>query len=428
MKKLHKAAAVAAALTMTASMTATSFAATSGAAPKRAASAAVTITFWTSGSNPGLVKITNQFNAANKGKYQIVYRAIPYNNETELVNSALAAHKGPDVMEESLTPSAPYAYEHLEMPIEPILQMGGVNPKNFPASMWNGTQVAGVHYVVPIDGLPTLFFWNKTLFKQAGLNPNQPPRTQAEFVKDARALTNAKKGQWGYVQEPAWPNPFLFPSLLSQFGGKEADPASRKMLFGSQAGLKALTFEYNTIYKWKVSPENASGNENYNLFLSGKNAMVMDGAYQYAPFLQKYGSQLGVSLLPVIGNKQANFLGQNYLWVFRNPSMNAAKEKGIGLYLKFYFDHSMEVAQAATLPVWEPTLKSAAFKKYTALYEESLALNSGVLNPLIPNWGTTSSTYMYQDIDLALTHKMTPAAALKDASQKMQQEMATLLG
>ncbi len=394
----------------------------------RASQAPMVINFWSSGPTQGITTIISNFNKAYKGKYQINFRSFPYTNETEIVNSALSAHRGPDMLEESLTPSAPYAYEGLEMPIEPILQMGKVNPKaGFPSAMWNGTQVKGVHYVVPMAGLPTLFFWNKTLFKQAGLNPNQPPRNQAEFIKDAKALTNAKKGQWGYVQEPAWPNPFLFPSLLAQFGGKEADPVTRKILFNSQAGIKALTFEYNTIYKWKVSPVNASANENYNLFLSGKNAMVMDGAYQYPPFLTKFGKNLGVALLPVIGNKEADFLGQNYLWVFRNPSMTTAKQKGIGLFLKYYYDHSMTLAAGGILPVWVPTLHSKAFLKYPALVQESKALYTGFLNPLIPNWGTTTGTYLYQDINLALLNKLSPQQALTQAAQKMQQEMATLL-
>ena len=427
MNTLHKTVAAAVALTLSVSLAGPSFAATSGA--KRTANPGMVINFWSSGPTQGMVAIIGQFNKMYRGKYDVVFRTFPYSNETEIVNSALAAHKGPDMLEESLTPSAPYAYEHLEMPIEPILHMGGINPDTgFPASMWNGTKVQGIHYAIPVAGLPTLFFWNKTLFKKAGLNPNDPPRNEAQFVHDALALTNAKKGQWGYVQEPAWPNPFLFPSLLSQFGGKEANPATKKILFDTQAGVNALTFEYNTIYKWRVSPVNASANENYNLFITGKNAMVMDGAYQYPPFLKALGKNLGVSLLPVIGRKQANFLGQNYLWVFRNPSMTPAKEKGIGLFLKFYYDHSLEIARAGVLPTWEPTLKSAAFKKIPALNQESLALNSGVLNPLIPNWGTTSSTYLYQYIDLALLHKMTPAAALKNAAQKMQQEMATLIG
>ncbi|GMA58500.1 hypothetical protein GCM10025858_30030 [Alicyclobacillus sacchari] len=67
------------------------------------------------------------------------------------------------------------------------------------------------------------------------------------------------------------------------------------MEFNSQAGVEALQFEWNTIYKWKVSPTNASNNEYVNLFEKGQNAMVMDGAYDYQPFKEALGSNLGVA-------------------------------------------------------------------------------------------------------------------------------------
>ena len=386
-----------------------------------------TIAYWSSGPTQGVQAIVNSFNQQYKGKIQVKFTTFPYNNETEVVNSALSAHRGPDILEESLTPSAPYAYQGLEQPIEPILKMGGINPTtDFPASMWNGTAVKGVHYVIPVGALPTLLFYNKAMFKAAGLNPNQPPTNTSEFIHDAQATTNASKGQWGYVQQPSWPNPFLFPSLLSQFGGKEANANTRQIEFNSSAGVNALTFEYNTIYKYHVSPTNASANEYYNLFVNGKNAMMMDGAYEYPLVSKALGSNLGVALLPVIGTQQANFLGQNYWWVFKNASMNTAKQQAIGTFFKYYYDHSMEIAQNGILPTWEPTLQNPALKSIPGLAIQAQALSSGVLNPLIPNWGTTSSTYLYNQINLALLNKATPSAALSQAATQMQQEVNSL--
>ncbi|WP_431307954.1 extracellular solute-binding protein [Alicyclobacillus sacchari] len=118
---------------------------------------------------------------------------------------------------------------------------------------------------------------------------------QQQFVSYAEKLTNRSRGVWGYVQQPGWPNQFLFPSLIAQFGGSLANPAAKKMEFNSQAGVEALQFEWNTIYKWKVSPTNASNNEYVNLFEKGQNAMVMDGAYDYQPFKEALGSNLGVA-------------------------------------------------------------------------------------------------------------------------------------
>ncbi len=386
------------------------------------------ITFWSSGDTEGVSAIIKAFNTKYHGKYDIKYTQIPYANETEIVNSALSAHRGPDLLEESLTTSAPYAYESVEAPIEPILKMGGINPStDFPVAMWKGKTVNGVHYVAPVDGLPTLLFYNKAMFKAAGLNPNDPPTTKAEFVHDAEVMTNQTSGTWGYVQEPGWPNPFLFPSLLGQFGGKEANPATRKVLIDSSAGQNALQFEWDAIYKYHISPTNASVNEAHDLFIKGKNAMEMTGAYDYPIYKKALGSNLGVALLPVIGTHPANFLGQNYWWVFKTPSLNSTMEKGLGLFMKFYYDHSMQVAQAGIIPTWEPTLHSAAFKAIPGMALQASALSTGVLNPLIPNWGTTSTEYLYAQIDLALLNKETPKKALSIAESKMQKEMATLI-
>ncbi len=383
----------------------------------------INISFWTSGSPAGVTQIVSEFNKAYAGKYQITFRAIPYSNETTVVNSALTAHKAPDIMEESLTFSTPYAVEGLEMPIGPFLKMAGINPKaDFPAPMWDKAAVAGVHYVAPTDGLPTMFYWNKAMFKAAGLNPNKPPRTLAQFVADAKKLTNAKKGVWGYVQEPAWPAPFQFPSFLGQFGGTEANPTTKKMMFNGPAGVKAVQFMWNSIYKWHISPQNASAHESYNLFLQGKNAMMMTGAYDYASTSQKLGKNLGFSTLPVIGKKEADFLGQNYWWVFKNPSLTPAKDQGIADFMKFFYTHSLQLAKAGVLPVWQPTLRSAAFKHIPGDAQQAAALQKGILNPLITGWGTAGS-YLYNNIDEALLNKMPIKEALDKAAQQMEQTL-----
>lgn len=394
------------------------------AMPGPAHAATVTnITFWTSGSTDGVAYIVDQFNKAFADKYHIEFRAIPYANETTVVNSALTAHRGPELMEESLTFSTPYAVEGLEMPILPFLKMAGIDPaKDFPKAMWDGTTVSGVHYVAPTDGLPTMLFWNKALFRKAGLNPNRPPRNEQQFVADAKKLTDAKIGQWGYIQEPAWPAQFFFPSLLGQFGGREANPAKKQMLFDSPAGIKALTFMYDAIYKWHISPRNASPHESYNLFLSGKNAMMMTGAYDFPATLQKLGKNLGFSILPKIGTRQADFLGQNYWWVFRNPGLNPATDRGIATFMKFFYTHSLELAKAGVLPVWQPTLKSKAFREIPGDAAQARALQTGILNPLITGWGTAGA-YLYSNINDALIGKMPIKEALVKAAQEMHQTL-----
>ncbi|KPV43961.1 extracellular solute-binding protein [Alicyclobacillus ferrooxydans] len=392
-------------------------------------SGAIVINFWSSGpAGKGFQSVISNFNKKYKGKYDVVFKAIPYANETELVNSALSAHKQPDILEESLTPSAPYAYEGIEEPIEPLLKSVGINPsKDFPASMWNGTTVNGVHYVAPLDALPTLLYYNKALFKQAGLNPNDPPTTEAQFVSDAEKLTNQSKKQWGFVEQPEF-NTWTFPSLLSQFGGQEANASTRKIEFNSPAGLNALNFLYNTIFKWHVSPEGASPNEYSTLFVKGQNAMSMSGSFNVEAFKSALGNNLGIALLPKVGSQNADFLGQNYWWVFKSPSLNAQKKQGIALFMKYMYDNSMTLAtEDGLFPTWEPAMKNPQFKNEYSMNVQEEAVKYGVLNPLIPNWGTTSTQNLYQTMDESLLGKLAPQAALSQAASSMQQEVNQLV-
>jgi len=53
-------------------------------------------------------------------------------------------------------------------------------------------------YGVPIDTTLHLFVYNKSLFKQAGLNPDNPPKTFDEFIRDAK-LIKEKTGAEGFM-------------------------------------------------------------------------------------------------------------------------------------------------------------------------------------------------------------------------------------
>ena len=391
---------------------------------------AKTITFWSSNTTTSTQKLVDVFNQQNPGHYHVVFTAIPYNNETEIVNSALASHRGPDLLMESIATLATYASLGQVEPIEPYLQRAGINPTtDFPPTMWTDTALKGVHYTAPVDATPTLFFYNKAMFRKAGLNPDQPPTNEAQFIHDAQLLTNASQGQWGYVQQPDWPNQFLYPGILAQFGGKLADAGTRQVLFDNSAGLNALQFEWNCIFKYHVSPTNASANEYYNLFTLGKNAMMIDGAYQYALAQVVLGKDLGVAQVPVIGQKQATFMGEHYWWVFKNSQLNDTKREGIARFMRFYYDHSQDVAQTdGVLPAWEPTIHSSAFQKLPGLTIEAQSLSFAVHNPLIPNWGTTASPqYLFQQIGLALRNRESPVDALHLAKTQTQTEIAAML-
>ena len=90
--------------------------------------------------------------------------------------------------------------------------------------------------------------------------------------------------------------------------------------------------------------------------------------------------------------------------------------------MKFFYDHSIELAKAGVLPVWQPAFTKSAFKNIPGFSVQAAALQAGIMNPLIPGWGTAGS-YLYNAIDGALLNKGTIPQALKKAAQQMEQTL-----
>ena len=88
----------------------------------------------------------------------------------------------------------------------------------------------------PFQRSTVVLYWNKELFKEAGLDPNKPPANWAEMLDYAKKLTKKDAGgkvtQWG-IQVPSSGFPYwLFQGLAIQNGVALANPGKALLLFG----------------------------------------------------------------------------------------------------------------------------------------------------------------------------------------------------
>jgi ABC-type glycerol-3-phosphate transport system substrate-binding protein len=108
------------------------------------------------------------------------------------------------------------------------------------------TALAAVTAGKTLYGLPTVNYTqgliiNRMLFKQAGLNPDDPPTTWAQVAQDAKAITALGHGIYGYGDYSAGNNGgWHFSSEIDAEGGHMVNTAGTAATFDSSQGQAVL--------------------------------------------------------------------------------------------------------------------------------------------------------------------------------------------
>ena len=119
----------------------------------------------------------------------------------------------------------------------------GVRPEDYYVPCWKEACYKGKVYAVPNSTDDRYLYYNKTLFAEAGLDPNRPPRTWKELLDYTVKLT--KKESDGSIRRigfiPNWGNSWLY--LYSwQMGGEFMSPDGRKCTMDNPNSVRSLEY------------------------------------------------------------------------------------------------------------------------------------------------------------------------------------------
>ena len=127
----------------------------------------------------------------------------------------------------------------------------------YPAFMAN-SRTGGKTWGIPFQRSTIVLYWNKEMFKDAGLDPNRPPATWKEMLEYAQKLTKRDASgnvtQWG-VQIPSSGFPYwLFQGLTTPNGVELMNAAGTETYFDKPEVVDALAFWVDLGRKHKVMP------------------------------------------------------------------------------------------------------------------------------------------------------------------------------
>ncbi|MGK6314422.1 extracellular solute-binding protein [Neorhizobium sp. DT-125] len=222
-------------------------------------------------------------------------------------------------------------------------------------------------------GLPTAvrslaLFYNKKLFTEAGLDPNNPPKTLDEYVAAAEKI--AKHDASGNLtvagstldmggQDHQWWREVL----IRQFGGTPYTDNDTKVAYDSEAGIKALQFYTSLQLEKKIG---AAGfmDEGQAAFRGGKAGMTIDGTFRLGAFGSIKDFEWGVTELPA--NNEG--LRSNYASYFANGI--SAKTTGEELEASKKFLAYLTSPEA--MAIWLKTVGELPARRSAALTEANL--------------------------------------------------------
>jgi ABC-type glycerol-3-phosphate transport system substrate-binding protein len=261
---------------------------------------------WTRHEGDAMVKVVEAFNAS-QDRIRVRYFVTSDIGQKSLI--AIAGGDPPDLIGLYAFNVPPYAEAGAILPLDELAPKFGVRLENYAQGVRGVMQHA-------VDGVKdrwwasvntagsVALYYNRSLFKSAGLDPDRPPRTIAELDEAHRKLVkvNGKDEleRVGFLhREPGWWS-WLW---AYHFDGRIYDPASDRSLVASPENVRAM--EWMQGYARDLGVDRVKkfqeGFGNYftpeNPFLTGKVAMIVQGPW-IANLIQAFKPDMDYGVAP----------------------------------------------------------------------------------------------------------------------------------
>jgi multiple sugar transport system substrate-binding protein len=384
-----------------------------------AASGSVTeVTFWADWSGdrqPAVEQMVSDFNASHPNIH--VTYVVVEDPVTKFLTASTSG-QAPDVMIWDRNGTALYAPKGVLEPLDAYMAKDGVTADTFYAEALREMTYDGKVYGLPMTVDSRALFYNKTLFKEAGIT--NPPTNWDELEADAVKLTKWD-GDKLKVSGFSLSDAGLFSMYLMQAGGKLLTDDGTKTAFNSDQGLSVLNYWNKLINQDKVYQigfESGLG-EGTDAFVTGQVAMMYSGPWALSTY-EKYGDKLdfGIVAAPAGPNGDTGSVMGGFGMIIPSASKN---KEAAWEFIKWWnadADNALKFAKLswnipANLkaiqdpyfqedPFWKPILDTLAFAK---------------IRPTVTGYSMMEANALVPKLQLFLEGKLSAADALAQAQE-----------
>jgi multiple sugar transport system substrate-binding protein len=237
---------------------------------------------WTGFEEQAMRNVVNAFNA-RQSRIHVNYLSVSQVNQKMLL--ATAGGNPPDVAGIWDFDVVTFSDYNALRSLDDLCRQDGIGPEDYLPAYWNLCTNHGRIFALPTTPASVALHWNRKMFREAGLDPNKPPKTIEELDAMAEKLTKrdgtGKITQMGFLPaEPGWWNW----GWGYFFGGQLWDGKGRATVVTPE-NLRAFRWVKGYVDRYQAESLSVfqSGFGNFsspqNAFLSGQVAMVLQGVW-----------------------------------------------------------------------------------------------------------------------------------------------------
>lgn len=290
----------------------------------------------------------------------------------------------------------------------------------------------GVYLALPCNKSFPVLYYNKDLFRAAGLDPEKPPATWAEFAACGRKLTLDTNGdgrpeQWGFSFAV---DPWIFLCMVLQNGGAFLSADGKTSHFDEPPAIEAMQFWIDATRGPDRFAFHTTEFEPQNEYVAGKVAMVLSTSVSKSFMKPLIRFDMGIAPMPQ-GRRKASIMAGTNVGIFRKAP--PALQRAAFEFLEFFSNTENTTYWAIKtnyIPVRRSAVASKVWREWVRLDPTAAVpisqMEFASYEPRFPEWADCRKM-LARAMTRALQEGGNAPARLREANREINARLARRL-
>lgn len=274
---------------------------------------------------------------------------LPWNEHEKKILTSILSENPPDVVF-LVTPVAKWATRLALTPLDDLIKRDSFDSSIFFSALWDEMKFKDHIYALPLYSNSYAFFYNKRLFREAGLDPEKPPRTWNEVLEySSKLIKKDSKGnftQMGFI--PTYGNIQTSVIMAWELGAQMLSNDGAKVSLTNKPTLDAFNWIVNFYNQYNLKDISTFvagfGFAEQHGFISEKlGMMILDNSFPDQIKLYNKNLDYGVADIPAFeGHPPVSSTGSWWLAIPRGARNTEAAWE----FMKFAVQKNIQLTEA----------------------------------------------------------------------------------